>query len=335
MRSAMFIKSSFTNSLSRILFSFLLFSLTGCSVPVSDNEHTADNDGQAALAPQWADMVLATLQHDDRQREYYFYDPQIGSSRGETEKEKRALIIVLHGGGSHARNVMQRSAMATIAQRAGFIVAFPNGVAAGPIGMFRTWNAGTCCNPAMKKEIDDVGFIRALIRTMIRSHDVDAKRVFVTGFSNGGLLSYQLACELSESIAAVAPVAAVLPDSASCTPSRMTPLIAFHGRKDNRVLYAGNTRRDGITRPSVPDSLDFWGNLNGCRGSNEIRFDGYQIGRYVGCDADVMLYSIDELGHRWPGWDRRLWTGRRDPKTSLSVDASAVMWEFFDRLPIR
>ncbi len=315
----------------------IIVGVAGCAAVVSDSDPVQQDRRQGGdqilSEPAWSDMHFASMQHDGLQREYYFYDPRLdGSSDVATLRGARPLLLVLHGGGSHARNVMQRSSLATIAREEGFVVAFPNGIAAGPLGLFRTWNAGACCNPAMKKEIDDVGFIQSLIRQMIQQRDIDSRRVFVTGFSNGGLLSYQLACALPGSFAAIAPVASVLPTAAQCGSAHGTALIAFHGRKDKRVRYKGRDYRDGTRRPSVTESVNRWATINECKDVGEERFSGYQVERFSGCRAAVELYSIDELGHRWPGWDRRLWWGKHDSQTSLSVDASRVMWAFFESL---
>src|SRR5690606_3308049 len=117
----------------------------------------------------------------------------------------------------------------------GVIVAYPQGVAT-------SWNAGACCGTAWADAVDDVGFVRALIEHLEAEYCIDARGVDATGMSNGGFLSHRLACELSDRIAAIAPVAGVLGvDPASCAPSRPVPVWQFHGTEDPLVPYEGGT----------------------------------------------------------------------------------------------
>lgn len=310
----------------------LIVFMAGCSIPVKTDQTT-----HLANTVSWSQLHNAEIVHDDLPREYFFWNHEI--SRPDAPAP---LVIALHGGGSHARNLMQRSSLSTLASKEGFVVVFPQGVAA--VGsLFRTWNAGVCCGPAVKKNIDDIGFVRSVITQMVTEHDIDPERIYVTGFSNGGLLAYRLACELSDVITAISPVAAVMTNTGTCVPASKVAVIAFHGRKDKRVKYAGDAStgrikktdtmdRDSTRRPrlSVAQSVQFWADLNSCSGKNRTTFEGFSIDEYAECRAAVKLFSIDELGHRWPGWDRRLLFGRRDPETSMRVIGSKEMWDFFN-----
>ena len=136
------------------------------------------------------------------------------------------------------------------------------------------------------------------------NNGVDRRRVYLTGFSNGGMLTYRFACENAHYIAAAAPIAATV--AGHCEPSRPVPMVIFHGMKDKRVKYT-----DG-----VDNSVRLWSKHNGCdetpisREDDDLRHDVY-----TNCDAgaDVELYAMKRQPHRWPGWKRKTWTGRIDP----------------------
>jgi poly(3-hydroxybutyrate) depolymerase len=129
------------------------------------------------------------------------------------------LVINLHGFTSNALQQELYANMPALADARGFVVASPDGLDA-------SWNAGQCCGLSMTRAVDDVGFIRSLIDAVSAEYCVDPSRVFATGLSNGGFLSHRLACELSDRIAAVAPVAGVV-GVPTCTPARAVPVFQF------------------------------------------------------------------------------------------------------------
>jgi polyhydroxybutyrate depolymerase len=184
------------------------------------------------------------------------------------------------------------SQMDGFAEDAGVVVAYPAGVNA-------SWNGGECCGDAMSGDIDDVGFVRALVEQIAGMLCIDPSRVFATGMSNGGFLSHRLACEAGDLVAAIAPVAGVLGvDTASCE-GRAVPVMHFHGTSDLIVAY------DGGIFPSVADTMSFWVDHNGCGAEPEVTF---QMGdttceTWSGCTdgADVVLCTITGGGHCWPG----------------------------------
>src|SRR5258708_6567969 len=120
------------------------------------------------------------------------------------------LVIALHGGGGNPEQFAKDTGFDQKADAEGFIVVYPRG-----IGLLPTWNAIHCCGPAFNNKIDDVGFMRALIDELIGSQHVDPKRVYVTGHSNGGMLSYRLGAELSDKIAAISVSAGTIGGNAN------------------------------------------------------------------------------------------------------------------------
>jgi len=128
------------------------------------------------------------------------------------------LVIAMHGGFGNAHNLQNQSQLSVTADDENFIVVYPEGVQGGVFDI-RTWNAGRCCGFASTSDVDDVGFINALIDTLLANYSIDMNRVYATGMSNGGFMSYRLACEISDRIAAIAPVAASM-SADVCDPIR-------------------------------------------------------------------------------------------------------------------
>ena len=220
--------------------------------------------------------------------------------------------------------------MNALADREGFIVVYPQGT--GWLGVHRSWNAGACCGYAMNRQIDDVAFIRALVDELLRAYPVDAQRIYVTGISNGGMMAYRLGCELSDRLAAIAPVAGAL--NTACTPTRPVSVIIFHGTADPYVPYAGGQGPAVHERridPPVASAVSFWVAHDHCTAIPQARERGHVLEHiYAGGTegAEVILYTIRGGAHAWPGGRRGWWLGAR-PTAELS--ATEVMWEFFAR----
>ena len=274
-----------------------------------------------------------TLEHDGRMRSYLLHlPPAYDGSR------PLPLVLALHGGGGNPHNMAHKTGFNALADREGFIVVYPAGT-----GRLRdallTWNAGHCCGYALRNNVDDVGFIRALLEELRRSLAVDPARVYVTGHSNGAMMAYRLGAELSEEIAAIGPVAGTIGGRASAgaplvvipPPSRPVSVAAIHGFLDENVNYeGGHGARTGGTREdlSVAESIAFWVEANGCdpeprrervdEAGNVIRET------YSGCldGTEVVLYTLLDGGHAWPGSDR-------GDRPSPSLSATEALWAFF------
>jgi polyhydroxybutyrate depolymerase len=164
---------------------------------------------------------------------------------GYTGSTSIPLIIALHGGGHSAIEIESMSGLSLKADLENFIVVYPEGVK-GPLSNARTWNAGECCGYASFANIDDVGFIDALITILTSQYNIDTTRIHATGVSNGGFFAYRLACELSNKIASIAPVASSMTLD-YCTPDRP---VSIHQRQ-----WLGSSRqlakswRHGFHRP--------------------------------------------------------------------------------------
>jgi len=252
---------------------------------------------------------------------------------------QRALpvVLVLHGGGTHAEAAELMSGFSRKADREGFIVAYPNGT--GRLkDRILTWNAGNCCGYAMDNRVDDMGFIRTLIERLERDFKVDSSRIYVTGISNGGMMAYRLAFELSDKIAAIAPVAGAL--NIDGQPTQPVSVIIFHGTDDEHVLYEGGKPKkqadwhSRVDRP-VSYAVEFWVKHNGCATrpqrteKGNIITETYSGGRN---GSEVTLVTIRGGNHSWPGGPH---IAAFLDKPTPEISATDVMWEFFVGYPKR
>jgi polyhydroxybutyrate depolymerase len=251
------------------------------------------------------------------------------------------LLIVLHGGGGSGAQIQRHTQLDADADEYGFVVAYPNG--SGPLeDAIFTWNVGHCCGYAFENNVDDVAFISLLIDRLVEHYAIDPSRVYLAGISNGGMMAYRAGAELADKVAAIAPIAASIggqsaPDNATFyppQPSGSVAVIAFHGMEDQHVLYEGGIGpmaiTDGRSDLPVAESIGFWVEANGCDpvpSTEEQAKGNILIDTYSECDggADVVLVSIVDGGHAWPGGRQRL-VGD-DPTQDIS--ANRMMLEFF------
>lgn len=214
----------------------------------------------------------------------------------------------------------------------GFLALFPNGVD-------KSWNAGECCGTAREQNVDDVGFIRDLLREVARSHCVDETRVFAMGFSNGAFLAHRLACELDGAIRAIVPVAGTLgiPEG-QCARTAPLPVLAFHGTEDKLVPYEGGKPTgllgvfgrvmDAAGTFASPRTTDaFWAKHNGLPAATVPALARGDVAcqRHEGA-ASVTLCTVTNGGHQWPGSLKPLPVMGR---LSTDVDATEAAVSFF------
>lgn len=251
-----------------------------------------------------------------RARRYLVYAPKVLPQRA-------PLVIVLHGHQGSARRMMRLSGMNTKADQAGFVVAYPEGSRWAGVGG-GSWNAGNCCGYAQARAVDDVAFLKAILEDLRAEYQVDPRRVYVAGASNGAMMAYRLACELSDQIAAVASVAGTMQPQ-TCRPSQPVSILMVHGTADAYVPYAGG---DGAATAehridaSQDEVAAFWVRHNGCAASAPHERKGsVEHSRHTGCQGGsaVERYTIHGGGHAWPG-GRRGWL----------PDA---LWAFFEQHP--
>ncbi|MCE1198303.1 MAG: alpha/beta fold hydrolase [Marinilabiliales bacterium] len=234
------------------------------------------------------------------------------------------VVIALHGGGGSAEQFEKTSRLSEKADQAGFLVVYPNGT-----GMIQTWNAGECCGRAMKDRVDDVRFICLLIEKILRDYPADGHRVYVTGHSNGGMLGYRLACELSDKIAAIAVNScSMVCDGAA--PARPMPILHMHSRNDKRVPYLGGPGITGIQYLALEEVFVRWASWDHCSIKSEEAGNGYHLTTWTSPDTDcsIRYYLTDDGGHGWPGG---LPGGLLSDPPSQSIHANDLLWDFFAR----
>jgi len=244
------------------------------------------------------------------------------------------LVIALHGGGGNARTMTPR--WLDTARREGFAVAFPNGL--GRNANMGTWNAGGCCGFAMTSDSDDVAFIEAMIDDITRDHRVDPSRVYVTGLSNGGMLTYRLGAALTSRIAAIAVVSGAM-FGGETPPTTPIPVLIMHGEQDDIVPFKGGTSPMALvarsqSRPfrEVAYAVDFWRRADGCAETPVIEPRGdVTVETYARCvkGGEVVFYRLKSAGHTWPGPARAV--GGLERAHYDQIDATQVIWRFFSR----
>jgi polyhydroxybutyrate depolymerase len=242
------------------------------------------------------------------------------------------LVIVLHGSAGDGATIEQQSGMDSVADASRFLVAYPNG-SGGSFGLYPSdWNAGNCCGAAYRDNIDDLGFITALIQEVSAHVPVDARRIYVAGFSAGGRMAYHVACQLAPTIAAIGVISGSLVDN-GCMPAITVPLFAVHGTGDPEVPYDLDAPAPTGTVPaladSLPPSVQYWTALNGCTSGSDSTTSADVVRTiFSPCTAaDVAFYTIEGGTHGWPGGP--VDPGSQPPMNELK--ASVVMWQFFIR----
>ncbi|MFM8634703.1 MAG: alpha/beta hydrolase family esterase [Planctomycetia bacterium] len=251
------------------------------------------------------------------------------------------VVLAFHGGGANAENMVAFSGLNEKADQAGFIVVYPEG--SGRLPRMLTFNAGNCCGHATARGIDDVAFTRLVLDDLERIANVDRRRVFATGMSNGAMMCYRLAAELSDRIAAIAPVAGPM-GTKDCRPGRAVSVMHFHGDADEFAPFKGGRGRgpSGTDFYSIQHSIDAWVAANGCMPTPQTTplpdraNDGTTVKelRYgAGRDgAEVVLVVIEGGGHTWPGREPRL---RALGTSTQDISANDMMWEFFQQHPLK
>lgn len=227
------------------------------------------------------------------------------------------LVLNIHGLVENPKVHEWYTAMDEAAAARGMVVVYPQGLG-------NSWNGGpACCGRAKDEGVDDVRFFRDLVREVESEVCIDRARVYATGMSNGGIMSYRLACDASDLIAAIAPVAAV-EAAPSCAPRRPVPVLAFNGTSDLLVTWSGGWF--GLESPEA--SVTRWSERDHCAGppSQPIYTRGdARCDAAPGCAADVVLCRIDGGGHTWPGGLEAFFLG----KTSSDIDATSTILDFF------
>ncbi len=292
---------------------------------------------RAATAPVGAAVEAELRTGDGRTRRYRVYVPS--TLQADTGAP---LLIALHGGGGSAAQFELNSGFDGLAEANGFIVVYPDGISALPNGTGpQTWNGGYCCGPAVNRNVDDVGFIRQLIDALGSRYRIDPARIYAAGHSNGGILSYRLACELADTIVAIGVQAGSLGIDA-CAPARPVSVFHLHGTADTNHPIDGG-RGSGVAgvdfRPAR-GSVEALAVANRCTGTptSASTPDNRDLvtTTWTGCDdgVEVRYVVVDGATHAWmgrPGVSPGAAAYVGEPYPDL--DASRAIWSFLTSHP--
>jgi polyhydroxybutyrate depolymerase len=293
-------------------------------------QQTEIRDGAQGLGPG---EYVRHLNHGGRKRFYEVHVPP-----GYKPGTPTPVVLVYHGGGGQPTHIRWQTKMDGTSDRHGFIAVYPAGTGLLERRLL-TFNAGGgAVGYAARENVDDVEFTRALLDDLARFFTVDADRVYATGLSNGGMLAYRLACELSDRIAAVAPVGASVsvPD---CRPARPVSVMHIHGAEDRAVPMQGGVGpvgKTGFRHRSVADSVGRFIQANGLSPqptktwqAGAATFTQYGPGAN---GAEVLLVTVGDGGHTWPGGDVSSEAeAKLVGRVSRAIAASEEIWKFFSR----
>lgn len=302
----------------------------GGSTSVSSQQQTSQLP--QSLGPGDYERMISI---DNQKRYYSVHVPPSYDKRRATP-----IVLNFHGGAGNPKSQKHISKMDQVSDRCGFIAVYPQGTnRALKLHKGYTWNAGTCCGWAQENKIDDVAFVSALLDDLSKVLNADSKRVYATGISNGAMLCYRLACELTERIAAIAPVSGPM-GAENCHPLRPISIMHFHGTEDNFAPYGGGRGSKSFRGQhfrSVEESIDFWLNFLNIKGKPKVVRMGDAIGEYYGpgrSGSEVVLWKIKGGGHTWPGGQFGILKERFLGKMTQDIFASDLMWEFFQKHPL-
>lgn len=283
--------------------------------------------------------LTQTLHHEGIERTYHIHLPP-----GFSKDKPAPLVFALHGGGGEGRRFDKSTTQGTLttaADKRGVVLVFPEGIN-------KQWCDGRTEMLETKKTYDDVGFISKTIDTLVKNYGIDPKRVYATGISNGGFMSVRLAMDLSEKIAAVAPVAAQISKALKDkSPKLPISIMIINGTKDPLVPFGGGhirLFRFGRSRGeilSTGSSVEHFRRHNGCGKTPEKRKlpdkdpdDGtnVEIEKYTGGrdGTEVILVKVIGGGHTWPGGKQYL-KPRFVGAVCRDINASEIILDFFQR----
>jgi polyhydroxybutyrate depolymerase len=293
-----------------------------------------------ATLPLLGGTTSHTLLHSGHKRRYLLHRPaprpapRPGTASGPTPlraADTAPLVVMLHGGFGWPEQAEHAYGWSQTADRYGFFACYPE-------GLFRTWNAGTCCGGAAREKLDDVDFLAAVIGDVCRAERIDLDRIYVTGMSNGAMMSYRLAAELPGRLAAIAPVAGTM--TVPLGAAQRLSVLHIHGSADRSVpLAAGIGRRAFAAdrRPGATQSVAAWRALAGCGLASVAQAGPVRTESAVAADGTtVELVTVVGAGHQWPGAvavDPAVARLLRMDAPSDAFDATERIWQFFSAHP--
>jgi polyhydroxybutyrate depolymerase len=278
-------------------------------------------------------------------RHYKLFSPPF-----EATDKKKPLVIFMHGAGGSSKSALRETKLDQTAEEQGFFLAVPDGTRRDPSAPAdlkinpQTWNDGSNRFDSEKSKVDDVGFVRQMIADICANNNINKDRIYVCGFSNGASMTFRLGDELSDTLAAIAPVAGACWLEPS-HPEAM-PMFYITGTDDSfNPLNGGipqpwinkqlnRSKVSGKPKPPVAESIQKWQRKNLTTSAGEVvsKTNDLSIVRYgkESSSSEIQLCFINGIGHTWPGGNSLL------PefivgKTTNNVKANDLIWAFFQR----
>lgn len=286
------------------------------------------------------EVVKCHMEYDGYERSYEYYLP---SDYDNTES--LPMLFSFHGLGSTGEEQRQMTGFTDLAEEEDFIAVFPDSTEfEGDYenlpdlpGAERQWNTGIPISLQYEKEVNDVGFTSEIIDILAENYKVDESRIYATGMSNGSMFSYVLAVELSDKIAAAAAVASPMSvNLLEQEPERPVSMVIMMGENDPIVSYEG----DNLFLLSIEETVDYWIDVNGITGGPEETYleevaedDPTSVKRTYygggGDNSEVILYTIENGGHAWPG-SYQYAPVNMIGRVTQQMNASEVIWNHFE-----
>lgn len=270
--------------------------------------------------------IKVTMDYGGRSRYYLLHVPL-----SYTREKAVPLVFVLHGGGGSAGQIEKSKGFDEFSNKDGFIVVYPAGTSRWFKDKLLTWNTRFMDTYADKEDVDDVGFILKILSDISGKYAIDPKRVYATGMSQGGIMTYRLGCEASDKFAAIAPVAgAMITDR--CQPTSSVSVLAFHGTADPRIPYNGGPGEYHMKAnvSSVMDDIRFWRRFDGIADQpvQEKTIGRANLKLYGPTQAgvEVGVWTLNGQGHAWPG---KPGLRPRSDQPNMDINATALISEFF------
>ena len=315
-----------------------VFSLANCwsGNIFAQNKTQLSADYKSNLNIKVPGLEIRKITVDGKERSYLVHIPPNLAA----QKTAVPVVLAYHGAMTNGMIMAALTGLNEKADTSKFVVVYPNGTGANDINLY--FNAFQ--THAESKAVDDVAFTSKLLDDLGTVVNIDTKRIFATGMSNGGMMCYKLAAELSDRIAAIAPVAGTMAiDITTAKPKRAIPIIHFHGTSDHIVKYDGdnNAAFNFAGIKSVDETIDAWVRIDGIQpaapkttplpvkvedGTHISRID-YGSGKNK---SEIVLYKIENGGHTWPG--RPMPVVKLGLSTS-NISANDLMWDFFVKHP--
>jgi polyhydroxybutyrate depolymerase len=255
------------------------------------------------------------------------------------------LLVALHGGFGSGAQFEANSGFDALADAHHFIVVYPDGTpirARGALANARVWNGGHCCGPAARQQVDDVGFISQLIDRISGQHDIDARRVYAAGHSNGAIMSYRLACELSDKVVAIGIQAGSL-EVDRCAPTHPVSVLHIHGTADRNIPIDGGrgVGRAGIAFQPPRDAVTTFARVDGCPAASSTTTAAdnpdVTIESWQPCDDSTAVQFVTVAGasHAWMGRTSTRAGQAASGAPYMRYDSSSAIWSFLAAHPRR